>query len=86
MMQCDKITYVTHQQAQKACVGVAKRDHFSMKVYKCKECGLFHLTSIPNHKKLKVKKEKYQQDYLNIPNHFKIKTIPQRKFNYKIES
>lgn len=64
---CDKKTYLTYQEALKIKNKLSSSNHKTTYVYKCKECGSFHLTSM----KINMdgdymhRKNKNKKDYLN---------------------
>ena len=58
-MVCDKISYPEYKDAREAISGLVAKKKGSFKVYKCKDCKLFHVTTI-THKSLKPVKEKYK--------------------------
>lgn len=70
VMNCEKITFKTHADAQISLTITHFRNkkHVCVKSYQCKECGLWHLTSQnkdritkKNKMKLSSKKEKYKK-------------------------
>jgi hypothetical protein len=62
-MQCDKIRYETYAEALKFIKGIHQRKQVKdgMKVYKCTDCGGFHMHTMGKGKlKRSNKKEKYR--------------------------
>ncbi len=45
-MICDKVSYDSYQDAQKASRKISIREKQGFRTYKCNECGKYHLTSI----------------------------------------
>lgn len=44
-IECDKVSYPSLKDAQKAIIPKSKKAGHSFRAYKCKHCGYFHLTS-----------------------------------------
>jgi hypothetical protein len=65
MTVCDKFQYDNTTEAKAAVVAIVKVKKQRMRVYKCDECGYYHLSTIkPNQKR--VVKEKHRVDYTTI--------------------
>jgi len=69
MVACDKICYDEYKDAKSHITGMVKRKGGSYRIYKCDECGKFHVTTIPKrNKKLRPLKEKnYKPKVNNFP-------------------
>jgi len=65
---CDKVTYKTFKEGQKAIKPLAKKHNTSYRVYKCPECGEFHIYTVGK-KKHKATKEKntMKEMVVNVP-------------------
>ncbi len=79
MVVCDKISYDEYKDAKSHISGLVKRKGGSYRVYKCNDCGKFHVTTLPKrNKKLKPLREKnYKPEETHYPTvqniHCKIK-------------
>lgn len=64
-MICDKITYDTHRDAKDAATRLAAKQGKGMKMYKCSDCGGFHVFTINPRKNSMSKNvnQKYKPDY-----------------------
>lgn len=49
-MICDKIRYETNESAIASIVALSKRFKQRFKVYRCKDCGCFHVSTIKKQK------------------------------------
>ena len=57
---CDKISYDTCNSAQDAILHIIKKQNKNgMRVYRCNECGKFHITTIKTNKGMRDRKIKY---------------------------
>lgn len=82
---CDKVQYSSYKQAQSAIKILCVREKQSFRVYKCNECELYHLTSIPNKKLKKNKKERFVKKFGKIeanPIKLKVKKNIERSNSY----
>jgi len=62
-MACDKITYRTITDAHKDAKQIMSHRKVRVEVYKCKNCGMYHLTSDKTGKLKPAKKPKYPIKY-----------------------
>lgn len=79
---CDKVGYHTKSLAKNANTGISSKGHDSMKVYKCKRCGLFHLATSGKSKTKKtlwMKHPKYPLKIEDIHYHIDEKIKKRRK-------
>ncbi len=62
-MICDKTKYGSYKEAQDAIKAIAAKNKKPMKVYKCIECGGFHIATIHHNRKKHLDDFKYKADY-----------------------
>ncbi len=81
-MICDKVSYNTQGEAKTAIIGKAHNRKKPMRIYRCTECGKFHVTTIiQNRGGMNPHKEKYKQDYTHVKPSKPVKdNTPPRKF------
>lgn len=83
---CDKVTYKTFKEGQKAIKPLAKKHNTSYRVYKCPECGEFHIYTVGK-KKTPVYKEKnkVRDVVVNLPTGEKKKNGQNKTKEYQVK-
>jgi hypothetical protein len=80
---CDKKMYHSYKEGMKEAVGMSKKYKQKYRIYKCNECGLFHLSTIHKSTLNQARNTKYPMKVTSI--HYEIKQKQVRRIPKKLK-